>query len=511
MAPLATSPPASLLGAEHPRVEVHPHVEISHSLGDVAVELAARGGLILEQWQQDSLHLMMAVKSDGKWACWEYCELVARQNGKGAILEARALTGLLLLGEQEILWSAHEYKTARLGFNRVRKLVRRLGTKLDKDGLLWDIDGVPVKIHQTHGEEGFERLDTEARIKFIARSKGSGRGFSGDTVIIDEAFAYTEQMDDALTPTMTAVPNAQIIFTSSPPLDSFSGEPLFALKERAEAGGDDSLGYRDWGAEGTLDELDTINLDNPELWARTNPALGRGRVTLDTIRKLRRRMRGTGFPREVCGIWPRQNKGGGAIDVKQWEDLADGDSRRSGDVSIGVDIAPMRDYAAIAVYGLRDDELGHVQLLSYKGGVGWLIERIVELRDTLNPIAIGMGRGTYESLKVDLEDVGITIPENPDEPERGQIAFTNGVQMAAACGQLITAVRESTLRHHGEHPLDAAVAAAKTRQTGDTIAWHRLDNTTDISPLVAVTVARWAHITRVDLVTADYDVLNSIG
>jgi hypothetical protein len=511
VAPLVTSPPESLRGAERPRVELRPQTEIAYSLSDEAVELSRRAGLILEPWQRDSLDLMMSVRPDGKWACFEYFECVPRQNGKGAILEARALAGLLLLGEMEILWSAHEYKTAKLGFNRMRRLVRELGVQVDKDGLLWEIGGIRVKIHGTHGEEGFERLDTEARIKFIARSKGSGRGFSGDLIIIDEAFAYTDAMHDALLPTLLARPNGQIVYTSTPPLDSFSGEVMFALQARSLAGGDDGLGYRDWGLGVLLEDRDTIDLDDPKLWARTNPALGHGRVTGETIRKLRRSMRGQGFPREVLCLWPRQNLGGGAIDIKQWADLEDKESRRQGDVAIGVDISPNRDYASVAVYGLRGDGHGHTQIMDYRPGTGWLVERLVELRDTLDPIAFGMGRGTYASLKTDLAEVGIAEPEDPDEPGRGDLAVTNSVEMAAACGQLIDAVRQGTIHHLAEHPLDAAVVGAKTRQTGDTIAWHRQDVTTDIAPLVAVTVARWAYTTRLDAVTADYDVLDSIG
>jgi hypothetical protein len=115
---------------------------------------------------------------DGLWACFEYCELVARQNGKGAILEARALAGFLLLGEALIMWSAHEYKTAMEAFRRVRTLLRTLGTPINDNLIL--LDGVYIKVSNTNGDEGFERLDTEQRIKFIARSKGSGRGFTGD-------------------------------------------------------------------------------------------------------------------------------------------------------------------------------------------------------------------------------------------------------------------------------------------------------------------------------------------
>lgn len=508
MAASLTSPPTRLSGARHPRVEVKPQCEISFSHGDLAVELMRRAGQVMDFWQTQALGLMMSVKPDGKWACFEYAEIVARQNGKGAILEARALAGLLLLGENLIMWSAHEYKTAMEAFRRCRSLLAELGEEISPN--LIQVGDVLVKVNNTNGEESFERLDTKARIKFIARSKGSGRGFSGDLIILDEAFAFTLAMQEALLPTTNARPNPQIIYTSSPPLDSFSGEPLFALRARAEAGGDDSLGYRDWGVEGVLDELENIDLDDVNLYAASNPALGT-RITLKTIVRNRRAMSDAGFAREILGIWPRQIKGGGAIDVKQFDELLDKESRREGDITLGVDISPMRDYASISVYGHRADGLGHLQLMDYRPGVGWLVARIVELRDSLNPIAIGMGRGTYASLETELAKVGISVPSDPEKPERGDLAVTNGVEMAAACGQIIDAVREKTLRHLGENPLVAAVAGAKTRQTGDAIAWYRLDTSTDISPLVAATEARWAHYTRIDLVLDDYDLMDSIG
>ncbi|MEE3918208.1 hypothetical protein V2I01_04925 [Micromonospora sp. BRA006-A] len=80
----------------------------------------AQAGRPLDPWQVDAVTLMLAVRDDAKWACFEYCEWVCRQQGKGAILEARALTGFLLLGEELIMWSAHEYKTAMEAFRRVK-------------------------------------------------------------------------------------------------------------------------------------------------------------------------------------------------------------------------------------------------------------------------------------------------------------------------------------------------------------------------------------------------------
>lgn len=503
--------PAELRGASTPRVEHRPRV-IAGGYGDIACDLMVAAGKPLEPWQSDSLDLLLSTRGDGKWACYEYAEWVARQNGKGGIGEARALAGFLVLGEELIIWSAHEYKTAMEAFRRMRALLRALGTPVSDT--LVDIDGVHVKISNTNGEEGFERPDTGQRIRFIARSKSSGRGFSGDLNIIDEAFAYTDDQQSALLPTLIARPNAQIIYLSSPPLTGDTGDVMFALKERAEAGGrgpDDALGYRDWGVPGDLDHLDRVDLDDRGLWAQANPALGLGRVTVETIGRLRSSMSAHGFAREVLGIWPKRHVGGGAIDVKQWVALADPASRRDGDVAIAVDIAPKRDYATIAMYGIRADGAGHLQLIDYRPGTDWIVPRVAELKAALDPLAVGMGRATASSLGIELAKAGIAPPEDKDDPKRGDLAVTAVADMTAATGQTLDAVKQGALRHLGQRELDDSVAGAKVKQAGDTLVWDRAKADADTSPIVAASIARWAFEARSYLIAnGSYDVLESI-
>jgi hypothetical protein len=510
VASLLTSPPDVLRGARYPRVDVRPPT--AGTYGDLSVDLMAAARKPLEPWQADAMDLMLSTRSDGRWACYEYAEWVARQNGKGGLGEARVLTGLFVLDEELLMWSAHEYKTAMEAFRRVRTLIRNLGTPISDT--MVDVGGVPVKISNTNGEEGFERLDTEQRLKFIARSKGSGRGFSGDVNIIDEAFAFTTDQQDALMPTLIARPNAQIIYLSSPPLTGNTGEVMYALKKRAEAGGDDSLGYRDWGIEGDLDDLATFDLDDRRLWQQSNPALGLGRVTEETIVRMRRSMAangGIGFAREVLGLWPRIRQGGGAIDPIQWAKLLDALSKRDGDIALGVDIAPQRDYAAIGLYGPRADGEGHWQIVDYRPGTEWIVARLAQLKAGLNPIAVAMGRATFDSLKVELDKEGISKPEKPDDPQRGDLAVLSAADMTASTGQALDAVRQGTVHHIGQQPLDTAVTGAKTRETGDTVAWSRKDASADICPLVAVSEARWAYLAWAHLVTAtNYDVMESV-
>lgn len=546
------SPPSGtgLRGAEHPRIDVCP--SYVRSRGQDACDLIELAGQPLDFWQRQSLARMCAVRGDGKWACFEFLELVARQNGKGGILEARALAGLLLFDERLILWSAHEYKTAMEGFLRVGVLLRKLGRSVGKSLILID-DGdghtITIKVNNTNGEEAYERLDTGQRLKFIARSKGSGRGFSPDLMIVDEAMFYTPLQHEALLPALSARPNPQIVYASSPPIDGNSGEVLFGLRDRAEAmvkaarmgalsgqvkGGDgaelEALGARIWGGcpdlehGGDLDHLDKINLDDPALLAGANPALGI-RITLETALRERRSMTARGYARERLCIWPVPKLvAGGRIDAEKWASLQLGSAKldRDAGVSLGVELSPDLTAAAIVAYGTLAEvegqadggrpRLGYAALLERRAGIAWVVPRLAELAAEMEPVAIGMTATTFGVLQTGLRTKGMVRPEDrahdeddPDtRPRRGDLLVTNGPQSAAACGQLIVAVddREFRVRPHATMPeiLDEAALNAKTRRAGDALAWARSDPRVEveISPVGALTSARYAHLDRVD-------------
>src|SRR5262245_37459467 len=93
------------------------------SAGPEAVDLAAAAGLRLDPWQAAGLEDALGEDSRGNWAAFEVGLIVPRQNGKGSILEARELAGLFLFGEELILHSAHEFKTAAEAFRRVLALI----------------------------------------------------------------------------------------------------------------------------------------------------------------------------------------------------------------------------------------------------------------------------------------------------------------------------------------------------------------------------------------------------
>jgi hypothetical protein len=66
-------------------------------------------------------------------------------------------------------------------------------------------------------------------------------------------------------------------------------------------------------------------------------------------------------------------------------------------------------------------------------------------------------------------------------------------------GGFYDAVAERSLRYVPRPAVHAAVAGAAKRPLGDSWAWARRGLSVDISPLVAVSLARWGHATRAHL------------
>ncbi|MFB7473991.1 terminase [Kitasatospora sp. NPDC056184] len=500
---MTTSPRDVRLGEQTPRVAVYPPA--ASSAAPEFIDLAASAGLILDPWQQFVLTHGLGEREDGTWASFKNSVWVPRQNGKGGVIEALELGWLFLTKERLILHSAHEYKTAQEGFLRIKELVQNTP----------DLDRRVNRYWQANGEQGIEltRSAGGGRLRFLARSQGSGRGFSGDKNVMDEAQAITAEQMAAQLPTMAARPDPQLWFFGTPPLTADAW--CYGLREDGAAGSDPRMMHMDWGTD--LDPTDPEHrraaARDVDLWYRCNPSMGR-RMSEEFVRgeSLPSGL-GEKFMVERLGAWlPRITDGAtGPLDPEDWEALADPDSRRSGDVAFAVDVTPSRDWASIAAYGLREDGLGHVEVIDRRAGTDWLVERLVQLRDRHRPVAIGLdAKGPAGSLLVELSKRGIEAPDDPERPERGQLALPLAQDVSAGCGQLVDAVKQGTLRHIGQEPVMAAIRGAKTRPLGDAWAWARRVSTVDISPLVAATLARWAFESRAHLVHDDYEVLDSV-
>ena len=160
------SPHVALLGDQVPRVRHAPSVR-ANDWEDVS-DLAKAYGLVLDEWQENVLEAACGVRADGRWAATTVGVNVPRQNGKGALIEARELAGLLVFGEKVIVHSAHEQATARVGFERILSYFENfddLRKKVRSPG------GVMSAINRE-----YIKLKNGAELHFPARSKGGSAG-----------------------------------------------------------------------------------------------------------------------------------------------------------------------------------------------------------------------------------------------------------------------------------------------------------------------------------------------
>jgi hypothetical protein len=484
---MSVSAPELLLGHQEPRfLTSPPHLSSS---GAEAVDLARMAGLQLDPWQQLVLDHALGEQEDGKWASFEVGLIVSRQNGKGSILEARELAGLFLFGERLILHSAHEFKTAQEAFLRIRDLI---------DGNA-EFSRRVKRITNNTFEVGIELIGGQ-RLRFVARSGGSGRGFSGDLIVLDEAFNLPETTIDALMPTLSARPNPQIWYTSSAPdKDIAPCVPLSRLRRRGMSGGAESLTYLEWSAD-VCDESCSAGCTehddpaSPESWAKANPALGI-RITPTHVSREYESMGKVGFNRERLGVGNYPSETGdqwAVIPEDAWRDLADLSSELAGRAAFAVDASPGATHAAIAVFGVRDDGLGHGEVVDHRSGTGWVVERVAELIERWDPVAFVVDPGGPAGhLIADLEAAGIEVVKTAT---RDVAAATESLIAAAGVAEGDT----STVRFRPHPALDAAVAGVDTRPLGDGRKWNRRSPSVDISPLVAVTLARWGLATFVE-------------
>lgn len=510
---LAERPAGALLGDQRPRILSLPP-SVSTQLGKDAVELAKTAGLHLDDWEAWFLEQALAERAGDRWAAFEVALLVSRQNGKGAVIEAVELAGLYLLDEQLILHSAHEYKTAAEAFLRVRALIENHD----------DFRRRAKKPRTSHGEEGIELL-TGQRLRFVARTGGSGRGFSGDRVILDEAQHLGDSPVEALMPTMSARPNPQLWYTfTAPDKDLAPCGPVARLRRRALGGdgpagrrwrapGDPDLVYAEWSIDpheeacvaGCLDHDDPAG---ERAWARANPGLGI-RLTVEHTAREHASMSAAGFARERLGVgnWPADADEWAVITADQWAACLDKASQLTGVVAFAADATPSESspqvYGSVAAAGRRPDGLGHVEVVGHATGTAWMVPRLVDLAETHQPCAVVIDpRGPAAHLVAPLKQAGfVPVAAGAPTPPGGKaLLLPTTIEFAQACGSVHEAVTDARdLRHLGDPLLASALAGARQRPLGDSWAWARKSTSVDISPLVAVTLARYGHAARAHL------------
>lgn len=447
--------------------------------GDDAVDLAAAVGLHLLPWQQ--LVLRNSLGEYGtKWDAFEVGLIVPRQNGKNVVLLARQLAGLFLFDEEQQVHTAHKFKTAQSAYRDLRKVVEKAP---DLNEL---VKGYPQSSDQTA-----IILRNGCRIDFLARFSGGGRGLSGDTVYLDEAFALDPVIVSDLLPTLSARPSPQVWYTSSTGFET--SDVLRDVRTRALEGEDRDrrhLAFFEWSADDAV--RSGTPWDSPDAAAVSNPSLGwfQSWEWIESVDL--RGMSEEAYRRERLGIWADAHDDR-AIPADVWQLTTAGpEVVRSGRVvrrSIGLDVSPDRDLSVLAGATELSNGTIVVDVIAARAGVAWVADEARRLNARHHPYAgvVLDGMSGAFALTTGLQAAGVPFTlAGTRDLTAGTARLYDGLTRVDTDG-----VSDPSILHGTNPYLDDAAYTAGRRLVGTSqTQWTwKAAGEVSVAPLRAVTLA----------------------
>lgn len=458
---------------------INTHAPFEFSSGQDAGYLASRYGLAPDPWQQTCLDNWFAEYKNMRLIHSRVGLSVPRQNGKNAVLEMVELYKMVIQG-RKILHTAHEVKTARKAFTRIAGF-------FENERAFPELAEMLKSIRRTNGQEAIE-LTNGASVEFIARSRGSGRGYTVDDLVMDEAQDLTDEQLEALLPTISSAPSRdpQQIYTGTPPGPRSPGTVFERTRGLGVSGRDRRLAWCEFSIPDDLTPEKAATRWR-ELAYDTNPALGI-RLAVGSVQDEQRTMSPDGFARERLGQW----QGGAnikAIDLVDWRELFINEEQTpdNGRVMFGVKFSA--DGAQVALAGAMRPKTGktHVEAIrweSMREGTGWLKDFLLDRKDKTAAVAIdgkyGTGMLVNELIEAGYPKKAIICPRVD--------------QLIAAHSMLEQAIRDKTISTIEQEETIKQVEGAVKRPIGRDggFGWAPRSEEGTVICLDALTLAFWA-------------------
>jgi hypothetical protein len=277
-----------------PRIKVVPPGRVRDA-GMAITKIARLGGIELDEAQQMLAVATSGVGADGRWTAFEAAVMCPRQNLKTEFLLARILAALFVFGEEYVVYSAHQVRTMTKTFGRLKRAI-------DENPAL---GGRIVRVSNRAGAETIV-LDSGQSLECVARSTSSGRGFTGDLVLMDEAHELDADQLAAILPMLSTRPNPQVLYALS--LGNEKSTHLGVLRKRALSGDDPHVAWIEWSM------ADGDRIDDREVWKRCNPAYP-ARIDMAYLERewsalggdpdvfARERLGKSSWPTDEAGMW----------------------------------------------------------------------------------------------------------------------------------------------------------------------------------------------------------------
>lgn len=442
--------------------------------GPVLVKVALLLGWRLHPWQEHVADVSLEVHATGIPYYRTVGVSIARQNGKTLLLLARI--AMELLGRRRtVVYTAQDRQTARRKWEEMCRV-------------LLDVPSFARRVVHFHTNNGQEELllDTGSIFTIVTPNERAARSMSVDLGVIDEAFAHrTMDVVGAIGGTMAARSHAQLWVTSNAGTSNSVLFRHYTTTGRAQIENPVApMAWFEWAAEEDADVLDR------QAWWEANPSLdlpngvipahlAEQALTIDDDR----------FRREYFNHWVDLDVLIG-IDAATWAACRDDALVPTGRVSLALDMTPERDRGALVVAGQEVTSMGPdgivrdripLEVLEHTSDLDRLVQRTVEVAKRSKGIVV-LDRGNPASSIVPAL-----------EREKVEVRLIPGPDFARACGDFYDAARFQRLSHRGDYRLTDAVIGATKRTMGESWVWKRR-GPSDISPLVAATLARWGTV-----------------
>jgi hypothetical protein len=452
-------------------------------------------------WQQYAADVACEVDENGDLFYEEVVITVPRQSGKTtlilAVLVWRCVVMAGVLGSQTVTYLAQSGVMAR------RKLEREFAKLLRAARSLREIpqssrrrpSGLNEwKLSMNNGSEHIA-FGTGSFLQIEAPTGKGGHGDVLDTSVIDEAFAreddLVEQAVDAATVTRRS-PQSFIVSTAGNERSTFLWGKVRGGRRACKAGTPGRTCYLEWSVP--LEEPH----DDPEVWARYLPALGHTITVARLQSRLDKAMRNPdhvdqegddvgldGWCRAYLNQWrkvpPDLMEAAAVIDVngKMWTGAENPEARMVSHMCWALSVSPDQKWSTFGVAGRLADGRPHVEFRDREAGTHWVVAKAVESFAANGGIPLRIHTGGVEGMFVDpLREAGVIVEE------------VSTADVARATGQFIMWANAGELSHPGQAALNIAIkGAALTQSAHGAALWSQRASNTEITPLLACTVA----------------------
>lgn len=462
-----------LWGAEVPRIFTPPLRELTPetSLGFEVIDFAEQVLLIdLFPWQRFFLIHALELLEDGSPRFRTLVLMIARQSGKTLIVQVLTLWAIFMRAAL-VGGVAQKEDVAKEIWRDALQMAQ------DREWLAPEI----VQVVTANGSVQF-RLSNGGRYKISAGGRKAFRGMTIDGfAIIDE---LREQVDwgtwGAITSTTKATRTGQVVAMSN--AGDAASVVLRSLRDQAlesiEDGSSDTHGHFEYSAPEDCDKYDRDG------WAMANPSLSWNPALTERsiLAEAKTAPEDVFRMEQLCQWWTRSSES--IFPGDTWLSKMDPNSFITDDSPLVLSVAAWQKEgtigrASICAAGLRPDGDRHVEVISARPGLDWVVDKVVKDFELSGAESVVIqARGAVASRCIqELRDRGVNV----FELSGGDITIAHG-----SFYQSIIADEKASKRtfHIGQENLTLAANEAQIKPLGGQWVFDLNHDIVDVTPVV---------------------------